>query len=64
MQHIKTFYQSLDSEEVLCTIEDVLVSLPIGSEVWVKDKLYTVNDTIDYILDYNVVHRTIWLKDE
>lgn len=38
MKHIKTFYQTIDTEEVLCTIEDVLVSLPNGSDVWFKDK--------------------------
>lgn len=64
MQHIKTFYQSIDSEKVLCTIEDVLVSLPNGSEVYIKDKTYKVRETCDYILDYNVVHRTIWLRKE
>lgn len=64
MQHIKTFYQSLDTEEILCTIEGVLVSIPNGSEVFVKEKLYIVRETVDYILDFNVVHRSIWLYEK
>lgn len=64
MQHIKTFYQLYDTEEVICTIDGILVSLPNGSEVCFGDKIYTVRSINDVIKDFNTVHRSIWLKDE